>query len=387
MPQPMPIPPGRGTQRPTGILVISILMFLGGAGDIGIAGLLLYLRAVTIPTLAILPSLQLAGTFLLILSIIPLIFAVMSFVLGFGLWKGSSWAWTWTLISSIIGLIVSAAGLIVGVGVVGVVIYTVFIFYLTRGRVKFYFGKGRAPAVSEAAAVAPYPEYGQATIPETTAPAELERSSQKVTTGSQIRNRKLAGALFGLAWIQSIVFTSIAEGLYPNYNLRVNLVSDLGVQSQSAIVWTASVIVAGVLVIIAGLALSDFGKGHRELLVTFILTGVGLLGFAALNENTYYVAQLVFSLLALAFGAISSLLVSVRLVKGLFRYYSLIFGLLMLIGMVILYAGLFVAPIGSVFFALGQGFAERIVLLPESIWFITFGAYLIGMSATPPENY
>ncbi len=361
--------------------------------DIGTSALFLFLGTVTLPTLALLPSLQLAGTLLLLLSIIPLIFAIISFVLGFGLWKGRSWAWTWTLISSILGLIVSAAGLIIGFGLVGVVIYAFFIFYLTRGRVKSYFGKGTAPAGSEAVAAAvswrlsPYSKYDQATHPETAPTLESDRISKKRTIDSQNRNRKLAGAFFLVAWIQSIFFTSIAEGLYPNYNLQLNLVSDLGVQPQSAIVWTASVLVTGVLVIIAGLALSDFGRGHRELLITFGLTGVGLLGVAAFNENTFYDAHLVLSLLAFAFGAISSLLVSIRLVKGLFRYLSLILGLMMLIGMVILYAAFFVSPIASIFFALGKGFTERIILLPESIWFITFGAYLIGMSAIPSENY
>lgn len=380
-------PTERGTQRPTGVAVLSILMFLGGVVDIGTAALFLFLGAVTLPMLAFLPSLQLVGTLLLLLSIIPLIFAIFSFVLGFGLWKGRSWAWTWTLISSIIGLIASVAGLIIGVGLVGVVIYAVFIFYLTRGRVKSYFGKGTAPGGREAVAAVPYSEYEQATHPETAQTQESKKSSKKRTIVNQNRNRKIAGALFLLAWIQSIFFTSIAEGLYPNYNLRLNLIGDLAVQPQSAIVWTASVLVTGALVMIAGLALSDFGRGHRELLVTFALTGVGLLGVAAFNENTFYDAHLVLSLLAFAFGAISSLLVSIRLVKGLFRYFSLILGVMMLIGMVILYASLFVAPIASIFFALGKGFAERIIMLPESIWFITFGAYLIGMYATPSENY
>ncbi|MGA2791558.1 MAG: DUF998 domain-containing protein [Candidatus Bathyarchaeia archaeon] len=382
------MPQERGTQRPTGVAVLSILMFLGGAVDIGTATLFFFLGAVTLPMLVLLPSLHLAGTLLLLLSIIPLIFAIISFVLGFGLWKGRTWAWTWTLISSIIGLIVSAAGLIIGVGLVGVVIYTVFIIYLTRGRVKSYFGRRTAFAGSEAAAAAQYFEYDQATIPETT-PTSESRSPKKITisVGSQNRNHKLAGVLLLLAWMQSIFFTAIAEGLYPNYNLRLNLVSDLGVQPQSAMVWTASVLVTGVLVMVAGLALSDFGKGHRELLVTFVLTGVGLLGVAAFNENAFYYAHLVLSLLAFAFGAISSLLVSIRLVKGLFRYFSLIFGVVMLIGMVILYTAFFVAPIATIFFALGKGFAERIILLPGLIWFITFGAYLIGITATPPENY
>ena len=377
----------QSTQRPTGVAVLSILMFLGGAVDIGIAGLLLFLGAVTLPMLAFLPNLQLAGTFLLLLSIIPLISAIISFVLGFGLWKGRSWAWTWTLISSILGLIVSVAGLITGVGLLGVVIYAIFIFYLTRGRVKFYFGKGAAPHGIEAVAAAPYYEYDQVAHPETIPTQESDRISKERTIGNQNRNRKLAGVLFLLAWIQAIFFISIAEGLDPIYDLRLNFVTDLGVQPQSAIVWTASVVVAGVLVIIASLALSDFGREHRELLVTFALTGVGLLGVAAFNENTFYDAHIVLSLLAFAFGAISSILVSIRLVKGLFRYFSLILGLMMLIGTVILYASFYVAPLASIFFALGKGLAETIVVLPEAIWFITLGAYLIGMSATPSENY
>ena len=380
------MPSERGIRRPTGVSALAILMFLGGGVDIATAALLLFLGAVTIPTLALLPSIQLVGTLLLVIAIFPLIFAMFSFVLGFGLWTGRGWAWTWTFISSIIGLIVSVAGLTVGFGLVGVVIYAIFIFYLTRGRVKSYFGKGITPTETKPIAAASIAEYDQATRPETTPTREMKNISRKTTIGSQNRARKVAGVLFLVAWIQSIYLTSVAEGLYPNYNLRLNLVSDLGVQPQSAILWAASVFVTGVLLIIAGLVLSDFGKNHRELLVTFALTGVGLLGVAAFNENTFYNVHLVFSLLAFAFGAISALIVSLRLVKGVFRYFSLILGLVMLIGMVLLYAGFFVTPIASIFFALGEGFAERIIVLPESVWFIAFGGYLIGASATPSES-
>ena len=387
MPQPTPLASEAEIRRPTGVSALAILMFLGGAVDIATAALLLFLGAVTIPTLVLLPGIQLVGTLLLVFAIFPLIFAMFSFVLGFGLWTGRSWAWTWTFISSIIGLVVSAAGLIVGFGLVGVVVYAIFIFYLTRGSVKSYFGKGISPAGTKPIVTESISEYEQATQPEATPTREMKKISKKATIGSQNRNRKVAGALFLVAWIQSIYFTSIAEGLYPNYNLQLNLVSDLGVQPQSAILWIASVLVTGILLIIAGLALSDFGKTHRELLVTFALTGVGLLGVGAFNENAFYNVNLAFSLLAFAFGAISALIVSLRLVKGLFRYLSLMFGIVMLIGMVLLYAGFFVAPIASIVFGLGKGFAERIIVLLESVWFIAFGAYLIGMSVAPSENY
>lgn len=386
MQQAAPMPSERGTRRPTGVSALAILMFLGGAVDIATAALLLFLGAVTIPTLALLPSIQLVGTLLLVLAIFPLIFAMFSFVLGFGLWMGRSWAWTWTLISSIIGLIVSVAGLIVGFGVVGVVVYAFFIFYLTRRRVKSYFGKGSAPTETKPIASASISEYEQAPQPETTPTLEVNKISKRTTIGGQNTTRKVAGVLFLVAWIQSIYLTAIAEGLYPNFNPSLNLVGDLGVQPQSAILWAASVIVTGVLLIIAGLVLSDLGKSHRELLVTFALMGVGLLGVAAFNENAFYDVHLVFSLLAFAFGAISALIVSLRLVKGVFRYFSLILGIMMLIGMVLLYTGFFVTPIASVVFALGSGFAERIISLPESVWFIAFGGYLIGTSATPSES-
>ena len=70
------------------------------------------------------------------------IFAIVSLVLAFGLWNARGWAWTWTLISSILGLVVSIIGIAVGVGIIGIVIYAVIIYYLTRARVKAFFGKG-----------------------------------------------------------------------------------------------------------------------------------------------------------------------------------------------------------------------------------------------------
>jgi hypothetical membrane protein len=379
----MPVALGQVIMRPTGVAVLAILMFLGGATDIGIVVLLLYLGGVTVPTLVLLPSIQLVGDLLLILAIFPLLFAMFSFILGFGLWTGRPWAWTWTLVSSIIGLIVSAVALIVGFGLVGVVIYGAFIYYLTRGRVKSYFGRG-APTEAKQVVAASTAKYEQVTQPETARQAKKISKVEPIAT--QGRAPKIAGTLLLVAWIQSIFFTSIAEGLYPDYNFHLNLVSDLGVQTGSAAIWTASVLATGTLLIVAGFALSNFGKSRRQLLVTLTLTGVGLLGLGVFNENAFYSVHLIFSLLADAFAAISALVVSLKLAKGLFRYFSLIFGFLMLVGMILLYSGFFSASIASVVFILGSGFAERIVGLPELAWFIAFGGYLIGTSTTLSEQ-
>lgn len=370
--------------------VLAILMFIGGGMDIVVAVLLLVLGAVTVPVIAVIPSFQLGGILLQLLSVGIVAVGVISFLLGYGLWKGQPWAWIWTFISSNAGLIVSIAGVIFGIGIVGLVVYSTFIYYLTRPGVRSYFGKGAV--VAREVAAPPVPGFERQPWEETITPGVSQRNqsqqrrfaaqggeTQKLVEmiNAEFRS-KLAGVLFLVAWAQSIYFTTVAEGLYPNYNLQTNLVSDLGVQSQSALPWSASVFVTGALVIVASLVLSDYGKRHRLLLVTFVLTGVGLIGLAAFNENAFHDVHLILSFIAFAFAGISSLLACFGPVKGLFRYVSVIFGGMMLVGVVILYAGFFFVPVASVFFALGQGFAERIVLLPVSIWFIAFGAYLIG---------
>ena len=370
--------------------VLAILMFIGGGLDIVVAALLLVLGAVKVPVIAVIPSFQLEGILLQLLSVGIVAVGVISFLLGYGLWKGQPWAWTWTFISSNAGLIVSIAGVIFGIGIVGLVVYSNFIYYLTRPGVRSYFGKGAVVAGEVAAP--PLPRFERRPWEETivagvTQGYQEQQPKFAARTGETQKlvemidaefRSKLAGVLFLVAWAQSVYFSTIAEGLYPNYNLQTNLVSDLGVQPQSALLWSASVFVTGALVIVASLVLSDYGKKHRLLLVTFVLTAVGLMGLAGFNENAFHDLHLILSFIAFAFGGISSLLACLGLVKGLFRFVSVILGGMMVIGVVILYAGFFFAPVASVFFALGQGFAERTVLLPESIWFIAFGAYLMG---------
>ena len=64
--------------------------------------------------------------------------AIPCFIMSWGLLKGKSWAWTITLILTIIGLIMS----IVSLNVIGVIIDVIILYYLFRPHVKAYFGKG-----------------------------------------------------------------------------------------------------------------------------------------------------------------------------------------------------------------------------------------------------
>jgi hypothetical protein len=119
-------------------------MIIGGIIDLVAGAFSLVVASVYLSWLGILAGVAPAGLLLSLVSFGSFIAGVLSFVLGYGLWKGRGWAWTWTLIFSILGLIVSIVGIAVGIGIIGVVIYAIIIYYLTRARVKAFFGKGSA---------------------------------------------------------------------------------------------------------------------------------------------------------------------------------------------------------------------------------------------------
>lgn len=75
--------------------------------------------------------------------------AVVSFVVAYGLLKGRGWAWTVTLILSIISIVWNAITIVTALnfgGIISIIISAVIIYYLYRPHVKAYFGKGVSPS-------------------------------------------------------------------------------------------------------------------------------------------------------------------------------------------------------------------------------------------------
>ena len=123
---------------------MTALVIIGGIIDAIVAVFSSAYAAVSLSFFGILAGLGPVGILLWLVTAGCLIAAVLSFILAYGLWKGRSWAWTWTFIFSIIGLVVSIIVSIIAVwiAIIGVIIYAVIIYYLTRLRVKTFFGKG-----------------------------------------------------------------------------------------------------------------------------------------------------------------------------------------------------------------------------------------------------
>ena len=115
--------------RPTGISILAILEIFGGIVAI-IAGLL-----VTVAVSSILGGL---GQILGIIAIISGLFAV---AVGYGFWTGAKWSWWLAVILYIFGIIFSLASVVVGsvFSIVGLIIDSLLLYYLTRPGVKSWF--------------------------------------------------------------------------------------------------------------------------------------------------------------------------------------------------------------------------------------------------------
>lgn len=190
-------------------------------------------------------------------------------------------------------------------------------------------------------------------------------------------NKKTAGALLFAAGAQFVVFLVVAEAVYPNYSISGNYISDLGVWGKaSAAIFNPSIFVFGLFVLTAGYFLH---KEYRFGLFSVVvgLAGLGAMGVGVFPENTVIVngLPLVHSIAALGafvFGAISAI-VSSKIVKPPFRYFSLLLGAASLLSLV-----LFIVTRSQGHIDIGEGGMERMIVYPTLLWTIGLGGYLMS---------
>ena len=80
--------------------------------------------------------------------------AIVSFVVAYGLLKGKGWAWTLSIILSIISIVWNAITIATAAnfgGIISIIISGVILYYLFRPHVKAYFGKAARTDASPAA--------------------------------------------------------------------------------------------------------------------------------------------------------------------------------------------------------------------------------------------
>jgi hypothetical membrane protein len=189
-----------------------------------------------------------------------------------------------------------------------------------------------------------------------------------------------AGVLLFVAGLVLFLGITTAEALYPDgYSTGDNTISDLGateppnsvVQQPSAIIFDATMIVAGALGIVAAFCLL---RGFRRVAVAVLtaLTGLGILGVGAFPADTGNV-HAVFAYLAFIGGGLAAI-VSVTVQSPPFSVLSAILGVVSLVSLVLY---MILGDSGGTA-GLGVGGVERWVAYPILAWTLAFGGYLMG---------
>jgi len=192
-------------------------------------------------------------------------------------------------------------------------------------------------------------------------------------------NGKVAGALIFVAVTQFVLGMIVSEALYSGYSISENYVSDLGVGSSSMI-FNSSVFLMGSLLIIGAYFLHR-AFGFTMLTVTFVLTAIGAMGVgiftldAGIIHSVTALIFLLFSGLSAIFAVVCSYVHGFKLMKMPFSALAVILGLTELGG--------FVLFVGKIYFGLGVGGMQRMVLYPVLIWLVGFGGYLMAHPNKP----
>ena len=96
---------------PTGVKVISVLYYIGAVFEL-IISVLFFVGSGAIKTQV--PLLAVLGPFLIVGGIILLGLAVLSFFVGWGLWKAKKWARIVAIIFAVLGVLLALIGMVQG---------------------------------------------------------------------------------------------------------------------------------------------------------------------------------------------------------------------------------------------------------------------------------
>jgi hypothetical membrane protein len=193
----------------------------------------------------------------------------------------------------------------------------------------------------------------------------------------------VAGALLFTAGIIAFMGIITAEALYPpGYSTSLNAISDLGateppdsVSAQpSATIFNVTMIVCGVLALAAAHCLQR-GTRRWAAPVLVALFGLGGLGVGVFPWNWGPVHAL-FALLTFTAGPLAAI-VSWTVGRGMFRYFSVLLGLVALVTLAVYSIMGDSAP----FAELGIGGVERWIAYPTLLWATGLGGHLMGRTA------
>jgi hypothetical membrane protein len=182
-------------------------------------------------------------------------------------------------------------------------------------------------------------------------------------------DRKIAGSLLFIGAVLCVLGIIIAEALHPGYSTSENYISDLGV-GPSSLIFNSSLFLLGALTV-CGAYFIQRASDFRLFSILAAITGIGAMGVGLFTEDAG-VVHAVFSFITFLFAGLSAIM-SYKLQKPPFSYFSVILGVVVLLALV-LFAS-------DTFLGLGKGGMERMIAYPALLWAIGFGGHLISYSS------
>lgn len=181
----------------------------------------------------------------------------------------------------------------------------------------------------------------------------------------RVNNRSLLGALLFVGAAQFILVMTVAEALYPGYNMATNYISDLGVGS-TALLFNTSAVLFGVMALLG----AAFGRRSlgSPLMLTLALTGAGAVGVGLFPETTGAPHQIC-ALISFFFGAVSAI-ISYRITRRPLSYFSVVLGVIALAALVLYFS--------HYDLGIGRGGMERMIAYPSLVWVLGFGGFMMG---------
>ena len=196
-----------------------------------------------------------------------------------------------------------------------------------------------------------------------------------------LSNASKAGVAILAGTVQYSVGLILAEIYYPNYNVSMNTVSDLGatcttsgciINQPTSTIFNSSVILLGLFVLVGAYFLQR-AFHWKPATAMIALAGIGAIGVGFFPETTG-VWHGLFSLIVFLFAGLSAIVTS-RFQKVPLFYFSIILGFLTL-GALVLY-------VGGNYLGLGPGGMERMIVYPVLVATIAFGGHMMAMDDPP----
>ena len=131
-------------QRPFGVTILAVLQALLG---------ILFLLGVLALTVAgfrlseVVPHVRLFPVRFSVVMTVLFVLAAIDFVLAYGLWNGSTWAWKLSLIFAVVGIAFFIFSIFLRPGfgeITSLIIDVLALYYLMQPRVQGYYRKGSA---------------------------------------------------------------------------------------------------------------------------------------------------------------------------------------------------------------------------------------------------